>query len=84
MTIRYVFPNMIYTEKYQFNDRFSITNMKTYKLYGETFIHLLYISHLEELHSETIIGKLMKSYNLNIVKIPFKFTIVRHTGYFSL
>ena len=64
--------------KYQFNDRFSITNMKTYKLYGETFIHLLYISHLEELHSETIIGKLMKSYNLNIVKIPFKFTIVRH------
>jgi len=67
--------------KYQFNDRFSITNMKTYKLYGETFRHLLYISRLEVLHSETIIGKLMKSHKLNIVKIPFKFTIVRHPSF---
>jgi len=64
-----------------FNDRFCVTNMKTYKIYGNIFLLLLNISKKEPLHSETILGKIMKHYKLNIIKIPFYFSRVRFNGY---
>lgn len=64
-----------------FNDRFSITNMKTYKIYGYVFLLLLSFSKKEPLHSETILGKIMNHYKLNIIKIPFFFSRVRFNGY---
>lgn len=73
-------PNFHLFGKYKFNDRFCISNMKTYKLYGNVFRHLLEISKQQPLHSETILGELMHNYNLNIVKIPFRFSRVRFNG----
>ena len=64
----------------KFNDRFCITNMKTYKLYGDIYKYLLDISKIEELHSETILCKLMINYNLNIIYLDFLFLRVRFNG----
>jgi hypothetical protein len=65
---------------YNFNDRFAITNMKTYKLYGDIFKHLLNMSKKQPLHSETIIGKIMFLFRIKIVRIPFLFLRVRVNG----
>jgi hypothetical protein len=67
----------------KFNDRFCITNMKTYKLYGDIYKYLLDISKIEELHSETIICQLMINYNLNIIYLDFLFLRVRFNGIIS-
>jgi hypothetical protein len=64
----------------KFNDRFCITNMKTYKLYGDIYKYLLDISKIEELHSETILCKLMINYNLKIIYLDFLFLRVRFNG----
>lgn len=73
-------PNFHLFGPYNFNDRFCIATMKTYKLYGDIFSHLLSISKKQPLHSETIIGELMSSYSLDIVRIPFKFARIRFGG----
>jgi len=74
-------PNFHLYGPYKFNDRFCITNMKTYKLYGCIFDKLLEISKTHPLHSETIMGKLMIDvYRLNIKRIPFIFSRVRVDG----
>ena len=74
-------PNFHLYGPYKFNDRFCITNMKTYKLYGCIFDKLLEISKTDPLHSETIMGKLMtESYGLNVERIPFIFSRVRVDG----
>ena len=73
-------PNFHLFGKYNFNDRFAITNMKTYNLYGDTFDSLLGISKKQELHSETILGGIMKSRGLKVKKINFKFSRIRING----
>jgi hypothetical protein len=70
-------------ENIKFNDRFCISNMKTYKLYGDIYKYLLDISKIEELHSETIICQLMINYNLNIIYLDFLFLRVRFNGIIS-
>ncbi len=66
--------------KYNFNDRFCITNMKTYKLYGDVFRYLHNMSKKQPLHSETILGEIMKYYKLKVLNVPFKFARVRCNG----
>ena len=73
-------PNFHLYGKYNFNDRFCISNMKTYKLYGDIFDYLLEISQTKSLHSETIIGELMCNYKMTIKKIPFYFSRIRCNG----
>ena len=73
-------PNFHLYGKYNFNDRFCITNMKTYKIYGDIFKYLLNISKKESLHSETILGKIMNDNKLNIIKIKFNFSRIRSNG----
>jgi hypothetical protein len=70
-------PNFHLSVKYNFNDRFCITNMKTYKLYGNIFKSLLDLSKKQCLHSETIIGKIMYNHKINIIRIKFNFARVR-------
>ena len=64
-----------------FNDRFCISNINTYKIYGEVFNSLLDISKIKPLHSESILGEIMNNHNLNIIKISFNFSRVRLDGY---
>lgn len=67
--------------KHNINDRFAITNKKTYKIYGEIFIHLLSISKNQPLHSETILGNILIENNkINIHKVDFNFSRIRCDG----
>ena len=76
-----VIPNFHYYGPHDINDRFAITNQKTYKIYGEVFTQLLEMSKKQCLHSETIIGKILVDYNrLNIHRIFFNFVRVRCKG----
>jgi hypothetical protein len=75
-----VIPDFHLFSKYKFNDRFSITNTNTYKIYGEIFINLLEISKKSSLHSETIIGQIMNNHGIITVRIPFRFLRVRYNG----
>lgn len=63
-----------------FNDRFCITNMNTYKLYGYIFYRLFKYSKKYPLHSETVNYRLMVINNINIEKINFTFHRVRSDG----
>jgi hypothetical protein len=75
-------PNFHLIGKYNFNDRFCISNMKTYKFYGDIFKYLIHISKQQPLHSETILGQLLINYfKLSIIRIPFRFSRVRCNGY---
>lgn len=66
--------------KYNINDRFCITNMKTYQAYGDLFHELLKFSKQEPLHAETILGKRLLNFNLKIIKVKFNFSRVRCDG----
>ena len=74
-------PNFHLHGPYKFNDRFCICNMRTYMKYGSIFSLLLDISKKERLHSETILGRLMAEYSLNVRRIPFTFLRVRCNGH---
>ena len=75
-----IIPNFHLYGKIPFNDRFCITNMNTYKLYGRVFNLLLDVSKKQPLHSETILGEILTNYGLNIVRILFNFSRVRCNG----
>ena len=62
------------------NDRFAITNKKTYKVYGNIFLHLLKLSKNNRLHSETILGIILKNANINVQKVNFRFARIRRNG----
>lgn len=66
-----------------FNDRFCIANMKTYKLYGYIFSQLFEYSKHYPLHSETIHYNLMMKNKIKIEKINFFFKRVRADGKIS-
>jgi len=63
-----------------FNDRFCIANMKTYKLYGYIFNKLFEYSKHYPLHSETLHYKIMIKNKIKIEKIKFFFKRVRADG----
>ncbi len=76
-----VIPNFHCFGKYKVNDRFAITNTKNYKIYGEVYTQLLEISKNQCLHSETILGMILKEKNsLSIQKVKFNFCRVRCDG----
>jgi hypothetical protein len=77
-----IIPNFHLYSRIPFNDRFCISNIKTYKIYGEVFNLLLDISKKKELHSESILGEIMNNNNLDIIKVPFYFSRVRFNGIF--
>lgn len=65
---------------YKINDRFIITNNKTYKIYGNIFKELLEISKELSLHSETILGLILAKNNIENKKINFYFIRIRMNG----
>ena len=69
---------------YQFNDRFAITNMITYKLYGSIFAHLLEYSKQYSLHSEQCQSRILQRTRMRLVYIPFFFNRVRFNGHESI
>lgn len=76
-----VTPNNHCFGKYNINDRFAITNKKTYKIYGEIFNHLLNASKKEPLHSETILGEIViKNNKIKNLKVRFNFARIRCNG----
>jgi hypothetical protein len=64
-----------------FNDRFSLTNMTTYQLYGDVFSKLFKYSKKHPLHSETFHYDIIKSNKLHIKLINFHFSRVRANGF---
>ena len=75
-----VIPKFASWGKYKVNDRFSITNMSTYKIYGNIFSKLLEISKKQMLHSETILGEILHRNKIKIVRIDFFFARIRNDG----
>ena len=75
-----IIPNFHLFGTYKINDRFAITNKKTYKIYGKIFKELLDLSKKQSLHSETIIGIILKNNKINIKKINFLFCRIRFNG----
>ena len=73
-------PNFSLFGTYKFNDRFAITNMNTYQIYGNIFKQLLDLSKKQPLHSETIIGKIINENNIKITRIKFNFTRILFSG----
>ena len=66
---------------HEFNDRFAMTNMYSYKIYGTLFNELLEYSKTKMLHSEECQAYLLKKQNFRIVLIPFYFNRVRFNGF---
>jgi hypothetical protein len=73
-------PNFHLFGKYKINDRFCITTMKTFKIYGNIFLQLFEISKNQQLHSETIIGEVLSKNNIKIKRISFLFQRIRMNG----
>ena len=44
------------------------------------FMHLLEISKKQPLHSETVIGQIIHNHNINVIRVPFRFSRVRFNG----
>lgn len=66
--------------KFNFNDRFCICNMNTYKIYGNVFKQMHAYSQKEPLHSENFHGNIMHVNKIKVVFIPFIFHRVRADG----
>jgi len=66
---------------YNFNDRFAITNMNSYKIYGTLFNELLEYSKTNQLHSEKYQSYLLHQAKIKFILIPFYFNRVRFNGY---
>jgi hypothetical protein len=75
-----IIPRFHLCGKWSFNDRFCISNINTYKIYGKIFDLLLDISKKKSLHSESILGEIMADNKLKVIKIPFYFSRVRFNG----
>jgi hypothetical protein len=75
-----IIPNFHLFGSYNFNDRFCITNMNTYNIYGCIFDNLLEISKNNPLHSETVIGKIIFENKINVIRVKFNFSRVRFNG----
>jgi hypothetical protein len=64
----------------RFNDRFAITNMKNYLLYGSLFNKLHNYSKINPLHSETYIATMLKNSGVRWIPIRFYFMRTRAGG----
>jgi hypothetical protein len=75
-----VMPNFHCHSQFRINDRFAITTMNNYKIYGCIFDKLLDISKKMPLHSEHVLGLILKNNKINIKKIKFHFRRIRCEG----
>jgi hypothetical protein len=73
-------PNFHLYGKYNFNDRFSICNMNTYKIYGGIFKDLYEISKVQPLSSEQVLGEYIHNHKIKVNRIPFVFNRIRCDG----
>ena len=73
-------PNFHLNGSHRVNDRFSICNMNNYEIYGNIFDSLLQISKTNKLHSETILGDILKKNKIKVEKINFRFKRMRCNG----
>ncbi len=73
-----VMPNFHLCGKFKINDRFAITNKNNYQVYGKIFNRLLAMSRRRPLHSETILGIILKPYKIK--KVKFRFARIRMGG----
>jgi hypothetical protein len=72
-------PNFHLHSKYKINDRFSLCNKYTYKLYGTIFEKLYGLSKTNSLHSETMLGMILEN-KVKINRINFKFSRINLYG----
>ena len=70
-------PNFHLWGTYHMNDRFAITNMMTYKIYGDIFLKLYELSLEMSIHSETVLGKILVDNNIKTKRINFYFNRIR-------
>ena len=75
-----VIPNFHLFGKHKMNDRFAITNKDTYIIYGKIFTRLLGLSKKHSLHSETILGLVLKSKKIKVARVKFTFARIRMNG----
>jgi hypothetical protein len=75
-----VIPNFHLYSKYKINDRFFIGNPTHAAIYGERFNTALEYSKKHPLHSETLLGHILKQHNVVIKRVSFPFQRVRCTG----
>ncbi len=80
MIIQLLYQIFIFGSKYNINDRFAVTNSKTYKIYGKIFSELLEISKKQSLHSETILGYILEINKINVERVKFDFSRIRFNG----
>lgn len=64
----------------KFNDRFCISNMSTYTIYGDVFHLLNEISKQMPLHSESVIYTIVVGNKIDIKRINFRFKRIRFNG----
>ena len=58
--------------------------MNNYKIYGNIFDSLLELSKTMELHSESVLGYILKKYNIKSKRIKFIFKRIRCNGNIAL
>jgi len=67
-------------DEYPVNDRFAIGKPNVMLLYGERYLYAYEYSLLNKLHAETFLQYLLKTNNVHIIKINFKFQRIRANG----
>jgi len=67
-------------DEFPINDRFAIGKPNVMLLYGERYLYAYEYSLLNKLHAETYLQYLLKTNNINIIKINFNFQRIRANG----
>jgi hypothetical protein len=67
-------------DEYPINDRFAIGKPNIMLLYGERYLYAYEYSLLNKLHAETFLQYLLKTNNINKIKINFDFQRIRANG----
>lgn len=75
-----IIPDFHLYGKFKINDRFTITNKDTYKIYGKIFLQLLDLSKKMQLHSETILGLILYNNNIIVKYVHFRFVRIWCNG----
>jgi hypothetical protein len=73
-------PNFHLWGPYNMNDRFAITNMNNYKIYGNIFLKLYKLSLEMQIHSETVLGQILVENFIKTKRLNFYFNRIRMNG----
>jgi len=66
--------------EYPINDRFAMGNPSVMERYGNRYLEAHEYSKVKGLHTETYLNDYLNKYNINIIKINFKFCRISITG----